>query len=138
VRRWNSSGGDSRNRRQAGFFIAGQGSRAGRRRWKCSGIGIAVRALSLDTSVDQWDWATIATQSAVNQNVFGTSGVGLVAFQLHNDAGGHISQAELDAMEVGVTFCLEGSVAYQPSVPLMPLDDITLTVLHCAVIERIQ
>jgi Flp pilus assembly protein TadG len=106
-----------------------------------SGIGVAVRALSLDTSLAQWDWATIKTQEAVDQNVFGDSGVGTVQFTLTDGAGGVIDQPALEASPYGFRFCLTGSVGFTLSVPLIDLDptgpdEITISVKHCGIVER--
>jgi Flp pilus assembly protein TadG len=101
-----------------------------------SGVGMAVRALSLDTSFTQWTWATIQTNAAVNQNVFGGSGIGTPSYQLLDSLGNPIDQATLDTMGLGETFCLEGTVPYAPSVPLISLSSINITVRHCGVVDR--
>jgi hypothetical protein len=102
-----------------------------------SGVGLAVRALSLDTSLAQWDWAVDKTQDAVDGNVFGNSGVGPLLFGAFDSSGGPLTQPELDALSNGVTFCLRGQVSYSPSIPLMPLSPINIGVEHCGVIERL-
>jgi len=108
-----------------------------------SGVGIAVRALSVDTSAAQWAWATIKTQEAVDQNVFGGSGVGTVSFTLTDGTGTVIDQPTLDGLSYGNTFCLSGAVDFTLSIPLLDLngdpltpDTITITVMHCGIVER--
>ncbi len=102
-----------------------------------SGIGIAVRAMSLDPSVTQWDWVRIRAQEAVNQNVFGTDGVGAVGFKLYaSDGVTEISQADLNNQSYGYMFCLEGTVTFTPSVPLLPLNTISIRVRHYGMVER--
>jgi hypothetical protein len=101
-----------------------------------SGIGVAVRALSLDTSSTQWTWVKVKAQEAVNQNVFGTSGVEAVDFHLYDQGGSEIGQADLDTYSYGDEFCLTGEVYFTPSVPLLTLGQIRIKVEHCGMIER--
>jgi len=104
-----------------------------------SGVGIAVRALSLDTTQPtQFDWARTNIQSTVEQNVFGDSGVGGVTLTYLDSSGFDIGEGGVAALQQGEIFCIVGAVPYQPSVPLMPLSSINITVRHCAVMERIS
>jgi Flp pilus assembly protein TadG len=102
-----------------------------------SGIGVAVRALSLDTSQVQWDWAQDRAEEAVVDNVFGTSGVGAVTFQLLDEDGvTPITITDLENKGYSDGFCLAGQVSFSPSIPLLPLAPIDIGVRHCGIVDR--
>jgi len=102
-----------------------------------SGVGIAVRALAIDPT--QWAWAGIAVTQTVNQNVFGTAGVGTPHLEAYNSADLLINEG-ISALSYGVPFYLEGWVVYTPQIPLISLSpgSITIRVRHWGVIERMN
>jgi hypothetical protein len=104
-----------------------------------SGVGLAVRALSVDPS--NWSWAGTVVDTTVAQNVFGTSGLGLpVNFRAYDSSGTQLSQAQFAALNYGAGFYIEAWVVYTPEIPLLPLTpaSITIRARHYGIIERID
>jgi hypothetical protein len=99
-----------------------------------SGVGVAVRGLAINP--DQWVWAANVVAQTVQQNVFGSAGVGTAHLEAYNGAGGRID-ADIDLLSYGAPFYLEGWVEYTPQIPLMNLSTLTIRVRHYGVMERI-
>ncbi len=103
-----------------------------------SGVGLAVRALSVDPSA--WDFARDAVINTLSQNVFGTAGLGTVIFSAFDSSGTALGAAEFAALTYGSGFYIEAAVEYTPQIPLLNLDPafITLRARHYGIIERIN
>jgi|WetSurMetagenome_2_1015567.scaffolds.fasta_scaffold184887_2 hypothetical protein len=103
-----------------------------------SGVGLAVRALSVDPS--NWSWAGTVMDTTVAQNVFGSTGLGPVNFAAYNSSGISLSQAEFAALNYGAGFYIEAWVIYTPEIPFLPLTpaSITIRARHYGIIERID
>jgi hypothetical protein len=94
-----------------------------------SGVGVGVRALSLDPSAAQLDWVQGMVNNAVQENVFGSSGLGAVSV--------YTDPLDISGLPFGATFCLIGVVEFTPDMPLLTNTTITIRVRHYGVIERI-
>jgi len=103
-----------------------------------SGVGLAVRALSVDPS--NWVFARDAVINVVNQNVFGTTGLDNWTFTAYDSSGTPLDQAEFAALTYGAGFYIESAVEYTPQIPLLSLTPtlITLRARHYGIIERIN
>ena len=103
-----------------------------------SGVGTAVRALSVDPT--NWDWAANTVATTVAQNVFGSAGLGTVVFEAFDSSGTQLSRSEFALLVYGTPFHLEGSVQYTPQIPLLSLSPsyLTIRVRHYGIIERID
>ncbi|GEM_PF-3051554 len=100
-----------------------------------SGVGIAVRALSVDPT--NWGFAANAVSNTVAQNVFGVSGLGPVNFEAYTSTGVRLYQADFAALVFGDGFYIEAWVQFSPEVPLLPLAPITLRARHYGIVERV-
>jgi hypothetical protein len=100
-----------------------------------SGVGVAVRALSVDPN--NVGWANDVVVSTVGHNVFGTAGLGPISVTKVDSGGNTIQDEPFKVLQFGTLFCVRGSVEYTPQVPLISLDKITIRVEHCGVIERV-
>jgi Flp pilus assembly protein TadG len=103
-----------------------------------SGVGLAVRALSVDPS--NWSWAGTVVDTTVAQNVFGTAGLGTVHFEAYDSSGTFLSQAQFAALTYGAGFYIEAWVVYTPEIPLLSLTtaSITIRARHYGIVERIE
>jgi hypothetical protein len=105
-----------------------------------SGVGVAVRALSIDPT--QWGWSANVVATTVAQNVFGSAGLGTVHLEAYDSADQLISDPgnNLQNLPYGTPFCLVGWVNYSPVIPLLTLSPgyIPIRVRHCGIIERID
>jgi hypothetical protein len=103
-----------------------------------SGVGLAVRALSVDPS--NWGWSAGLVSTTVAQNVFGSAGLGTVHFEAYDSSGSWLSQAQFAALTYGAGFYIEAWVEYTPQIPLISLSPslITIRARHYGIIERIE
>jgi hypothetical protein len=103
-----------------------------------SGVGLAVRALSVDPN--NWSWAGTVMDTTVAQNVFGSAGLGPVNFAAYDSSGISLSAAEFAALNFGAGFYIEAWVVYTPEIPFLPLmpASITIRARHYGIIERID
>jgi hypothetical protein len=95
-----------------------------------SGVGVGVRALSLDPSAAQLNWVRTIVDNAVQENVFGSGGLGAVSV--------YTVPADISGLAFGATFCLIGAVEFTPDMPLLSNTTITIRVRHYGVIEKID
>jgi hypothetical protein len=102
-----------------------------------SGVGLAVRALSVDPT--NWGWATGLVATTVAQNVFGNTGLGTVHVEAFDTSGTQLSQGQFAALSFGAGFYIEAWVEYTPDIPLLNLTPsyITIRARHYGIIERI-
>ncbi|MGB7540261.1 MAG: TadE/TadG family type IV pilus assembly protein [Anaerolineales bacterium] len=101
-----------------------------------SGVGLAVRALSVDPS--NWSWAAVAVSNTVAQNVFGSAGLDNFTFYAYDSSGTQLDQTQFAALTYGAGFYIEASVRYSPDIPLLSLSPITIRARHYGIIERIE
>lgn len=99
-----------------------------------SGVGVAVRALSL--TPDEWGRAQTLVQDALDNNLLGVDGTGALTLQAYNSAGGSLSPAGLSALAFGETFCLEARADFTPLLPLVGGQTVSMRARHCATMER--
>ncbi len=99
-----------------------------------SGVGVAVRALSLDPT--QWDWALAVVRQAVRDNVLGKSGVGETALRACDASGAPLSPEALAELPFGSAFRLEAEAPFAPDLPLVGGRAIQVRVSHWGVVER--
>ena len=99
-----------------------------------SGVGVAVRTLSIDPT--QWGWSANVVATTVAHNVFGCSGC-IVHLAAYNSSGDKIDEG-ISSLTYGEPFYLEGWVIFTPDIPLITLTPITIRVRHYGVIERIN
>jgi hypothetical protein len=99
-----------------------------------SGLGLAVRALSLDPG--QWDWAETMISQAVEENVLGDSGVGSVTMQCYDASGSPLSAESLLSLPFGTTFRLEAQVTFTPSMILILGQAVRIRLSHWGIVER--
>jgi hypothetical protein len=99
-----------------------------------SGVGVAVRTLSIDPT--QWDWSANVVATTVAQNVFGCTGC-TVHLAAYNSDGDQINEG-IGSLTYGEPFYLEGWVVFTPDIPLITLAPITIRVRHYGIIERIE
>jgi hypothetical protein len=101
-----------------------------------SGVGLAVRALSVDPF--NWSWAGTVVDKTVAQNVFGSAGLGPVNFEAYDSSGTRLNQLQFQALTYGAGFYIVAWVVYTPEIPLLPLSPITIRARHYGIIERIE
>jgi hypothetical protein len=101
-----------------------------------SGVGVAARALALNPN--NWNWAAAMVATTVGHNVFGTAGLGPVNFGAVDGSNSSLDRWQFAALPFGATFCVRGWMTYSPQVPLLTLNQITIRVEHCGVIERVD
>jgi Flp pilus assembly protein TadG len=103
-----------------------------------SGVGLAVRALSVDPT--NWTWAADLVSTTVAQNVFGSAGLGTVNFEAYDSSGTRRYQADFATLNFGAGFYIEAWVLYTPEIPLLSLTtaSITIRARHYGIIERIN
>jgi Flp pilus assembly protein TadG len=103
-----------------------------------SGVGLAVRALSVDPT--NWGWSAGLVSTTVAQNVFGNAGLGPVHFEAYDSSGTSLDQTQFAALNYGAGFYIEAWVVYTPDIPLLPLTpaSITIRARHYGIIERID
>lgn len=103
-----------------------------------SGVGVGVRALSLDPT--QLSWVRDVVESTLDQNVFGTSGV---TFNSSTDVYTTLSCSSstpqsIEGSSFGTTFCLIGEADFKPEIPFITNTQINIRVCHCGLIERVS
>jgi len=103
-----------------------------------SGVGLAVRALSVDPN--NWGWSSTLVSTTVAQNVFGSAGLGTVNFRAYDSSGTQLDQTQFAALNYGAGFYIEAWVVYTPEIPLISLSpaSITIRARHYGIIERIN
>ncbi len=103
-----------------------------------SGVGLAVRALSVDPL--NWGWSAGLVSTTVAQNVFGSAGLGPVHFEAYDSSGAQLDQLQFAALNYGAGFYIEAWLEYTPQIPLLNLAPafITLRARHYGIIERID
>jgi Flp pilus assembly protein TadG len=103
-----------------------------------SGVGLAVRALSVDPS--NWTWAANTVTQTVARNVFGTAGLSNYTFTAYDSSDNPLSPVQFTALNYGAGFYIEATVRYTPEIPLLNLSPvfITLRARHYGIIERIN
>jgi Flp pilus assembly protein TadG len=103
-----------------------------------SGVGLAVRALSVDPN--NWVWATNTVTQTVIHNVFGSAGLSNYTFTAYDSSDNPLSSAQFAALNYGAGFYIEATVRYTPQIPLLPLMPtfITIRARHYGIIERID
>jgi Flp pilus assembly protein TadG len=103
-----------------------------------SGVGLAVRALSVDPS--NWAWAANTVTQTVAQNVFGNAGLGSIHFEAYDSSGTQLDSTQFAALTYGAGFYIEAWLEYTPQIPLLNLAPsfITLRARHYGIIERIE
>ncbi len=103
-----------------------------------SGVGLAVRALSVDPGA--WDFARDAVINTMAQNVFGTAGLNNLTFRAYDSSGSELAQGDIAILTYGAGFYIEAAVDYTPQIPLLNLAPtfITLRARHYGIIERIN
>ncbi len=99
-----------------------------------SGVGAATRALSLDPS--QWTWANTVVQGAVSDNVMGGGNVSAPVLRAYDSNGSPLSAAALDNLSFGSVFQIEATATYQPDIPFVAGQGITLQARHWGIVER--
>jgi len=101
-----------------------------------SGVGVATRALSLDTT--QWSWARSVINQAVSDNLLGGGAVSAVTVRVFTAGGVEIGASGLASLPFGASFRLEASCSYTPKIPLVGGTTVTIRVAHWGVVERFQ
>jgi hypothetical protein len=103
-----------------------------------SGVGLAVRALSVDPN--NWAWASGLVFTTMTQNVFGGAGLSNYTFTAYDSADNPLSSAQFAALNYGAGFYIEATVRYTPQIPLLDLTPayITIRARHYGIIERID
>jgi hypothetical protein len=103
-----------------------------------SGVGLAVRALSVDPG--NWGWSSTLVSKTVAQNVFGSAGLTDFTFRAYDSADNPLSSVQFAALTYGAGFYIEASVRYTPQIPLISLTPsfITIRARHYGIIERID
>lgn len=100
-----------------------------------SGVGVAARAISLDTSAGQWVWAVGVVNDTVDQNVFGTTGVEAVSVYATNSGG---SPIDITSLGFSDPFCIVGETHFTPDIPFLTGARILIRVRHCGIIEEVN
>jgi hypothetical protein len=103
-----------------------------------SGVGLAVRALSVDPN--NWAWASGLVFTTMTHNVFGAADLTNYTFTAYDSSDNPLSSAQFAALNYGAGFYIEATVRYTPQIPLLNLTPAYLTIRarHYGIIERID
>lgn len=101
-----------------------------------SGVGVAVRALSLDPG--QWNLAKGFVHDFVVDNVLGGVDPESIVIQATSSACSDTDVACLNSLNFGDPFCLTGKADFTPDIPLMTTSVIHIEVEQCSIMEYMR